>query len=58
MPSTNVISLAPALARQRRAMGGVVLLSWDNHFPRGIEDLWVGPFVPLRSATIVRLFVN
>jgi hypothetical protein len=58
MPDTNVIALAPALARQRRAMAGTTLMSWDNHFPRGIEDLWTGPFVPARSGTVVRLVLH
>ncbi len=56
MPKTNVIALAPALERRRRAAAGTALLSWDNHFPRGIEDLWSGPFVPAGTAVVVPLF--
>jgi len=58
MRTENVIQIAPALARQRRAMAGVSLLTWSNSFPDGIEDLWSGPFVAKGSGTVVRLFVN
>ncbi|MDQ7250709.1 hypothetical protein [Dongia sedimenti] len=55
MPETNIIALAPALARQRRVMAGTALVSWDNNFPRGIEDLWTGPFVRATEAIIIPL---
>jgi hypothetical protein len=55
---TNVIPFAPALERQRRVMGGISLLTWNNNFPDGIEDLWTGPFVPARSGTVVPLFAH
>jgi hypothetical protein len=58
MRNTNVIPLAPALARQRRAMAGVALASWHNNFPDGIEDLWAGPFVPAGSGVVVSLVVH
>ena len=56
MPEINVIALTPALERRRRLTAGVALLSWDNHFPGGIDDLWAGPFVKAGSAVIVPLF--
>jgi hypothetical protein len=58
MTNTNVIALAPAIARRRRIMAGATLLSWDNHFPRGIEDLWTGPFVAARAGIVVPLLLN
>jgi hypothetical protein len=58
MNTTNVIPFAPALERQRRAMAGISLASWNNHFPDGIEDLWAGPFVPAGSAVVVPLVLN
>jgi hypothetical protein len=62
MPNSNVIALAPALARRRYALGrimaGTSLLSWDNHFPRGIDDLWTGPFVPAGSGIVIPLLLN
>ena len=54
MYTSNVIPFAPALARYRRAMAGVSLASWHNHFPDGIEDLWEGPFVPAGPGQVVR----
>ncbi|WP_395022350.1 hypothetical protein [Dongia sp.] len=58
MHTDNVIQLAPALERQRRVMGGISLLAWNNNFPDGIEDLWTGPFKAAGSSTVVRLFVH
>jgi len=58
MRTENVIQIAPALERQRRVMGGISLLTWNNSFPDGIEDLWSGPFVPKGSGTVVRLFAH
>ena len=58
MRTTNVIQFAPALERQRRIMAGTSLASWSNHFPDGIEDLWAGPFVPVRSSVVVPLILN
>jgi len=56
MSSSNVIPFAPALERQRRATAGISLLTWNNNFRDGIEDLWSGPFVPAGSAVVVPLF--
>ena len=58
MHTSNVIPFAPALMRQRRVMAGISLLSWHNHFPDGIEDLWAGPFVPAGSGEVVPLFAH
>ncbi|GAB2176968.1 hypothetical protein [Dongia sp. agr-C8] len=58
MRTDNVVQIAPALARQRRVMGGISLLTWASNFPDGIEDLWAGPFVPAVSGTVVRLLVH
>jgi hypothetical protein len=58
MHTANVIPFAPALARHRRVMGGVSLLTWSNSFPDGIDDLWAGPFVAEGSSTVVRLLLN
>jgi hypothetical protein len=58
MNKTNVIPLAPALERQRRAMAGAALASWHNHFPDGIDDLWTGPFVPARPGIVVPLITH
>lgn len=58
MRTDNIVQIAPALERQRRVMAGVSLLTWNNSFPDGIEDLWAGPFVAKGSGTVVRLFVN
>ncbi len=58
MHTENVVQFAPALERQRRAMGGVLLASWHNNFPDGIEDLWAGPFNAAGSGTVVPLFVH
>ena len=55
MLDNKIIALAPAIELRRRAMGGVSLLSWDNYFPRGIEDLWAGPFVPAALGIVVPL---
>jgi hypothetical protein len=58
MRATNVIPFAPALERQRRVTAGVSLMSWHNHFPDGIEDLWDGPFVRAASAVVVPLIAR
>jgi hypothetical protein len=58
MRSENVIQIAPALERQRRVMAGISLLTWNNSFPDGIEDLWTGPFVAKGSGTVVPLFAH
>ena len=58
MFETNVIPFAPALKRRRHLTAGVALLSWDNHFPGGIDDLWTGPFSRAQSGTVVRLFLH
>jgi hypothetical protein len=58
MRTENVVQFAPALERQRRVMGGISLLSWNNNFRDGIEDLWAGPFLAAGSSTVVRLVVH
>lgn len=58
MRSQNVVQFAPALALQRRRMGGVSRLGWNNSFPDGIEDLWAGPFKPAGSGTVVPLVLR
>ena len=58
MRTENVIQFAPALERQRRVMGGFSLLSWNNHFPDGIENLWAGPFLAAGSGIVVPLFAH
>jgi len=58
MQTAHVIPFGPALQRQRRATAGVSLVSWHNHFPDGIEDLWAGPFVPAGGAVVVPLRLN
>ena len=55
MQQSNIISIAPALERQRRIMAGVSLASWHNSFPDGVEDLWAGPFVRAAVAEVVPL---
>ncbi len=58
MRTDNIIQIAPALERQRRVMGGISLLAWNNSFPDGIEDLWAGPFRAAGTGKVVRLFVH
>ena len=58
MPTAHVIPFAPAFERQRRLISEVSLLSWDNFFPDGIEDLWAGPFKLAGSGKVVPLFVH